>query len=125
MANNGMLMGAVAFSLSLVAALGAVGPGFGESKRKQEIRKDIDVKEHKYTGLWVTGDGHVRHELLPDGRYVEARGTLERAYEGEYTISDHHIDYKDDTGFTADGDFHDGILYHAGMVLYRRDQPLV
>jgi hypothetical protein len=32
-----------------------------------------------------------------------------------------HIEYRDDTGFTADGDFKDGILYHAGMVLYRRD----
>jgi hypothetical protein len=25
----------------------------------------------------------------------------------------------DDTGFTADGDFRDGVLHHAGMVLYR------
>src|SRR5262245_15761559 len=104
MANNGILMGAVAFSLSLVAALGSVGPAVGEPKRKQEIRKDICVKGHKYTGLWVTGDGHIRHELLPNGRYVEARGAVERAYEGEYQISDNHIDYKDDTGFTADGD---------------------
>ena len=125
MANNGILMGAVAFSLSLLAAVGSVGPAVGEPKRKQEIRKDICMKAHKYAGLWVTGDGHIRHELLPNGRYVEARGSMERAYEGEYRISGNHIDYKDDTGITADGDFHDGILYHAGMVLYRRDQPLV
>jgi len=25
----------------------------------------------------------------------------------------------DDTGFTADGDFRDGILYHAAMIFYR------
>lgn len=30
-----------------------------------------------------------------------------------------HIDYWDDTGFTADGDFIDGVLHHAGMIFYR------
>jgi hypothetical protein len=125
MANNGILMGAVAFSLSLVAALAAGGPGFAEPKRKQEIRGDICMAKQKYAGVWVTGDGYIRHELLPDGRYVEARGAIERAYEGHYRVEGNHIDYKDDTGFVADGEFHDGILYHAGMVLYRRDQPLV
>ncbi|TIT72017.1 MAG: hypothetical protein E5W56_21100, partial [Mesorhizobium sp.] len=28
--------------------------------------------------------------------------------------------YWDDTGFTADGEFIDGILHHAGMILYRQ-----
>ncbi|MGC4009579.1 MAG: Atu4866 domain-containing protein [Pseudomonas sp.] len=74
----------------------------------------------KFAGVWISGDGFIRHELLPTGRYVEARGTQEKAYEGEFRISGTHIDYKDDTGFSADGDFKDGILYHAGMVLYRR-----
>lgn len=27
----------------------------------------------------------------------------------------------DDTGFSADGDFRDGVLYHGGMVMYRQD----
>ncbi|TIT21295.1 MAG: hypothetical protein E5W78_23800, partial [Mesorhizobium sp.] len=31
-----------------------------------------------------------------------------------------HIDYWDDTGFTADGEFIDGVLHHAGMMLYRK-----
>ncbi|RST87670.1 hypothetical protein EJC49_03945 [Aquibium carbonis] len=73
-----------------------------------------------FTGLWVTDDGHIRHRLLANGRYVEARGTRERAYEGRYEISGTHIEYWDDTGFTADGDFVDGVLHHAGMVLRRR-----
>jgi hypothetical protein len=30
-----------------------------------------------------------------------------------------HIDYWDDTGFIADGEFKDRILYHAGMMLFR------
>jgi len=69
--------------------------------------------------MWVTGDGRIRHELLGNGRYVEARGTRERAYAGRYTVSGDHIDYVDDTGFTADGDFVHDVLHHAGMVLRR------
>jgi Agrobacterium tumefaciens protein Atu4866 len=33
-------------------------------------------------GMWVTADGHIRQELLPDGRYVEARGERRCAYTG-------------------------------------------
>ncbi|GAK04426.1 hypothetical protein JCM19037_2837 [Geomicrobium sp. JCM 19037] len=74
---------------------------------------------HPYVGIWITKDRKIRHELLPNGRYVEARGTIEAAYKGNYQITGNYIAYKDDTGFTADGEFHNNILYHAGMVLYR------
>lgn len=74
----------------------------------------------QYLGMWITEDGHIRHALLPNFRYEEARGNKERAYQGSYTITGNHIDYRDDTGFTADGEFKDGILYHAGMVLYKK-----
>jgi putative ligand-binding protein with streptavidin-like fold len=73
----------------------------------------------KYVGMWVTADGRIRHELLPGGRYNEARGKRKSAYQGSYWLNDDHIDYIDDTGFTADGDFGDGVLYHGGMVFYR------
>jgi hypothetical protein len=76
-----------------------------------------DIEE--YIGMWVTADGYIRHELLPGNRYHEARGNRRNAYRGSYSVTDNHIDYKDDPGFTADGDFKDGILYHAGMVLYK------
>ncbi|AKF11718.1 Atu4866 domain-containing protein [Sandaracinus amylolyticus] len=75
--------------------------------------------ESRYVGTWVTRDGYVRHELLPGGRYVEARGSRKSAYRGRYTITGDHIDYVDDTGFTADGDFRDDVLHHAGMILHR------
>ncbi|KQS61335.1 hypothetical protein ASG39_17470 [Rhizobium sp. Leaf371] len=75
---------------------------------------------HPYLGLWQTDDGQIRHRLLPNGRYDEARGTRESAYQGRYVVSGDHIDYVDDTGFTADGDFGDGSLHHAGMVLRRK-----
>jgi hypothetical protein len=75
---------------------------------------------HPYIGMWVTADGHIRHELLANGRYIEARGSRESAYQGRYEIVGNHIEYWDDTGFTADGDFIDDVLHHAGMVLFRR-----
>ena len=58
-----------------------------------------------YIGMWVTQDGHIRHELLPENRYDEARGNRKSAYQGSYRVAGNHIDYKDDTGFTADGEF--------------------
>ncbi len=73
-----------------------------------------------YVGMWVTADRQIRHELRPGGRYVEARGNREAAYAGRYTLTGDHIDYVDDTGFAADGDFVDAdTLHHAGMVLTR------
>lgn len=77
------------------------------------------AEPNSYVGMWVTADGHIRHELLPNGRYVEARGGKQNAYTGRYWLKGHRIEYLDDTGFTADGDFRDGVLHHAGMVLYR------
>ena len=78
---------------------------------------------HPYVGMWVTDDGRVRHELLANGRYDEARGNRESAYQGHYRVTGNHIDYVDDTGFTADGEFVDDVLYHGGMVLRRKAHP--
>lgn len=78
---------------------------------------------HPYVGMWVTDDGRVRHELLANGRYDEARGNRESAYQGNYRLTGNHIDYVDDTGFTADGEFIDDVLYHGGMVLRRQSRP--
>ena len=74
-----------------------------------------------YIGMWMTADGYIRHELLPGDRYNEGRGKRNNAYQGGYKVTGNHIAYLDDTGFTADGDFKDGILYHAGMVLYKQE----
>lgn len=78
------------------------------------------MQSRRYVGLWVTADGIIRHQLLANGRYDEARGTRESAYRGRYEVTGDHIDYWDDTGFIADGDFVDDVLHHAGMVLYRK-----
>jgi hypothetical protein len=104
-----------AFAVVLAAALG------GQPVQAEE--SDVQAI-HPYTGMWMTDDGRVRHELLPTGRYVEARGNRERAYEGRYEVSGTHIEYWDDTGFTADGDFVDpNTLHHGGMVLRRSPRP--
>lgn len=97
---------------TLIAAALLTQPGQAEETNLQNT--------HPYVGLWVTQDGRVRHELLPNNRYVEARGTRERAYEGRYEVTGAHIEYWDDTGFTADGDFINDVLHHGGMVLYRQ-----
>lgn len=82
---------------------------------------DTQMNQHPYVGMWVTDDGRIRHELLPNGRYDEARGTRESAYQGRYEVKGNQIDYWDDTGFTADGVFVDeNTLHHGGMIFRRR-----
>jgi hypothetical protein len=78
------------------------------------MTNDIDV-----VGMWVTADGYIRQELRADGRYDEARGERPSAYTGSYTVTGNHLDYVDDTGFTATGDVRDGVLYHEHLVLHR------
>lgn len=76
--------------------------------------------DHPYVGMWTTADGRIRQELLPNGRYDEARGNRESAYTGRYEVTGTHIDYWDDTGFTADGTFVTADeLHHGGMIFYR------
>lgn len=78
------------------------------------------MTQHPYVGMWVTADGHIRQELLANGRYDEARGSRKSAYQGRYEVRGTHIDYWDDTGFTADGTFvNNDELHHGGMIFYR------
>ena len=121
MARDNFILGALTFSVSVVAAVVSLGFVPADARRTKDNEQEVGMTTRRYAGLWVTADGQIRHELLSDGRYVEARGNRERAYEGRYWLTGDHIDYQDDTGFTADGDFKDGILYHAGMVLYRQN----
>ncbi|EHR51352.1 hypothetical protein SacmaDRAFT_3118 [Saccharomonospora marina XMU15] len=96
---------------ALVDSCGAGDPG--------AMNNGKDTAPHPFVGMWVTADGHIRQELRPDGRYDEARGNRKSAYTGSYTVTGNHIDYVDDTGFTATGDVRDGVLYHEHLVLYR------
>ncbi|MGK5448897.1 Atu4866 domain-containing protein [Streptomyces radiopugnans] len=44
-----------------------------------------NASPHPYVGMWVTADGHIRQELLANGRYDEARGDLESADPAAHT----------------------------------------
>lgn len=85
-----------------------------------DIMQQPADREHPYVGMWVTEGEHIRHELLPGGRYDEARGERESAYQGRYEVRGNYIYYWDDTGFTADGEFIDDVLHHGGMILHRQ-----
>ncbi|MFH0518599.1 Atu4866 domain-containing protein [Streptomyces sp. M41] len=75
---------------------------------------------HPFLGMWIDDNDFVRQELLPDGRYDEARGNRRSAYQGRYWITGNRIDYLDDLGFWAFGEFRDGSLHHAGYRFTRR-----
>ncbi|WP_121704194.1 Atu4866 domain-containing protein [Streptomyces sp. BBFR25] len=87
-----------------------------------DARSGRDCGHADVVGMWMTADGQIRQELLPNGRYDEARGDRRSAYTGRYTVTGDHIDYVDDTGFTATGDIRDGVLHHEHLVLYREDR---
>ncbi len=107
-----------------VAMTGSVAQGqfvttdFPQSPRPEAA---TEPQTHAFVGMWVTEDGHIRHGLLPNGRYDEARGSRESAYQGRYHVTGDIIQYWDDTGFYADGQFRDGILYHGGYIFYRKE----
>lgn len=108
--------------LSIIATLAMAGLLSVSAMVQPKTNQSVTMETTKdYTGLWVTKDGYIRHNLLPGGRYDEARGKKESAYQGSYVINGNHIDYKDDTGFTADGDFKDGVLYHGGYMFYKQN----
>lgn len=107
-------------ALSLIAGTTLMPSADAKAQMTSETGRQQSVQAHNYVGMWVTPDGHIRHELLPNGRYDEARGTRESAYRGRYEVRGSHIDYWDDTGFTADGEFVDeNTLHHGGMVFRR------
>jgi hypothetical protein len=82
----------------------------------------VNIAGHPYVGMWVTPDDHIRHQLLPNGRYDEARGSRKSAYQGRYGVRGNHVDYWDDTGFTADGTFvSENEFHHAGMTCAASD----
>ncbi|MGJ4854088.1 Atu4866 domain-containing protein [Labrys sp. La1] len=117
--------GQIAVHAAIVTLLTGANPALASNmpspSQDQIMTNEANMAEHPYAGMWVTEDGHIRQELLPNGRYDEARGSRKSAYRGRYEVRGRHIDYWDDTGFTADGEFVDrDTLRHGGMVFRRR-----
>lgn len=46
-----------------------VRPGQPTPAGATKTQETTIVKKHPYVGMWITADGYIRHELLPDGRW--------------------------------------------------------
>jgi hypothetical protein len=80
---------------------------------------DGGAADSPYLGTWVDETGFLHQSLTADGRYDETRGGREHAFQGRFWITGDRIEYLDDLGFWAYGDFVDGTLHHGGYVLQR------
>ena len=72
------LSGRAAASAVLLSVGALGGEGVPQAWTKEKCMQDV-------VGLWVNPDGHIRLELLPDGRYDEARGARRSAYTGRWS----------------------------------------
>lgn len=73
----------------------------------------------RYLGTWIDQNDFVHQHLTADGRYDETRGGRPHAFQGDFWITGDRIDYRDDLGFWAFGEFVDGTLHHAGYTFHR------
>lgn len=73
----------------------------------------------QYLGTWIDENDFVHQHLTADGRYDETRGGRPHAFQGSFWITGDRIDYRDDLGFWAFGEFIDGTLHHAGYTFHR------
>ncbi|MFC8348115.1 Atu4866 domain-containing protein [Streptomyces sp. NPDC057280] len=76
-----------------------------------------DLTGSPRVGVWIDRNGFLHQELTADGRYDETRGGRLHAYQGRFWIDGDRIDYLDDLGFRAYGEFHGDQLHHAGYVM--------
>ncbi|GAA0937963.1 Atu4866 domain-containing protein [Nonomuraea longicatena] len=76
-----------------------------------------DLTGSPRVGVWIDRKDFLHQELTAEGRYDETRGGRPHAYQGRYWIDDDRIDYLDDLGFWAYGQFRDDELHHAGYIM--------
>lgn len=63
------------------------------------------------TGSWLSPDGYIRLDLLPDGRYEESWGKRNNAYAGRYAVLNASLlHFSDESGFDVHGTIDDGVL---------------
>lgn len=119
---------ALRISFMLAGFAGAIPLASGADAQHYKTDRALAAKvenamaRNSYIGMWVTADGHIRQELLANGRYDEARGQRNSAYQGRYEITGNRINYWDDTGFTADGTFVNADELHHGGMIFLRDK---
>ncbi|MGG6270175.1 Atu4866 domain-containing protein [Leptolyngbya sp. AN03gr2] len=54
-------------------------PSNRQTMNPNQANTQASQPNNPYVGMWVTKDGYIRHEFLPNNRYDEARG-VERAH---------------------------------------------
>lgn len=79
-----------------------------------------DMTGMPHVGVWVDQTDFLHQELTADGRYDETRGGRPHAYQGRYWVDGDRVDYLDDLGFWAYGEFRGDELHHAGYVMRLR-----
>src|SRR3546814_20155952 len=78
----------------ILSAAALIGAAASPPLKAEDDMKNIQT--HPYLGMWVTGDGQLRQELLPKGSYDAARGNRRQAYPASHEVNGHHIQYRSD-----------------------------
>ena len=78
-----------------------------------------DLGTSPYLGVWIDESDFLHQELTADGRYDETRGGRPHAYQGRFWIDGTRIDYLDDLGFWAFGEFVGDRLHHVTYRMHR------
>lgn len=78
-----------------------------------------DLSTSPYLGVWIDESDFLHQELSADGRYDETRGGRPHAYQGRFWIDGTRIDYLDDLGFWAFGEFVGDQLNHVTYRMHR------
>ncbi|MBC8091790.1 MAG: Atu4866 domain-containing protein, partial [Pseudonocardia sp.] len=76
-----------------------------------------DMTGRPHIGVWVDRTDFLHQELTADGRYDETLGGRPHAFRGRYWVDGDRVDYLDDLGFWAFGEFNGDELHHAGYVM--------
>ncbi|AUS81072.1 amidohydrolase [Actinoalloteichus sp. AHMU CJ021] len=93
-----------------------IGPG-GDDAGSGLAEAPVDPAR---VGVWIDTEDFLHQELTAEGRYDETRGGRTHAFEGRYWVRGDRIDYLDDLGFWAFGEFDGDTLHHAGYTLRRK-----
>lgn len=123
---RGLTMRHAVSAAALVASASCIPEGgfaqrFAAGRNTSAVQTGGDKMEHRNLDMWVTGNGRIRHELLPNSGHHEARVTSESAYRGRYGLRGMRIEYWDDTGYIADDSFvRENEQHHGGMTFHRQ-----
>lgn len=90
-----------------------------EPPRGETLTPTASNMPRERLGTWIDQNDFVHQHLSADGRYDETRGGREHAYQGRFWINGDRIDYRDDLGFWAYGEFVGDTLQHAGYTFHR------